>query len=257
MPCHNRWDTASKSVEALWKHSTGNVHLIVVDDCSVPGSCEKLLPSWPGEITVVRTSKELFWARSLAVGEVEARKTNPDFIIWLNEDTQLADNIAGLLHPDFIGVAKVITPSGDDIKGPLTQIAPCKFRLWKPGQSIDTFHGYCVSIPRSAYIRLQIEDYSHAFADLHYGLDARNLNIPIVASNVRATTATQQRINWRDLKTASARFSACIAPTGLPFGDWWKFCRNFGGPLFVARFLSPYRFFLYRRLSKAKNDIAE
>ena len=251
MPCHNRVENAVAAVKALEAHSDGDVRLVVVDDQCTDGTAQRVREVWPGGIDIVQTERALFWARSLAVGELVAKRFSPSHIVWLNEDTRISSPLAAMLHPTAIQAATILSVDGIPIKGPLKRISPCKFRLAMIGETPDTFNGHLVSIPKCVFERMKIEVYSHAFADIHYGLEAVRNGLSLSPCMATATTAVQQRLNWRDRLSFLERWSACMSPTGLPPADWWKFCRAFGGPLAAFRFAIAYRFILRGRKTNA------
>ena len=247
MPCHNRANLAVEAAKALEAHSNGDVRLVVVDDQSTDGTAQKVCDAWTGKIDIIQTKREMFWARSLALGERVARKFSPSHIVWLNEDTLISSALSEMLHPTFIQVATILSADGIPIKGPLKQIAPCKFRLANTSETPDTFNGHLVAIPRCVFKHMEIEDYSHAFADIHYGLTAAKKGFSLSPCTATASTALQQRENWRDLPTFMERWIACMRPTGLPPRDWGKFCKAFGGHIALFRFAAGYRFLFWRR----------
>lgn len=110
-----------------------------------------------------------------------------EYIMWLNDDVRLdADTFIRLVrtqaaHPDAILVGAMRDP----LSGNLTYsgmkkagIHPLKFEKVEPGQactSIDTFNGNFVVVPNAAARKIGGIDghFSHALADIDYGLRAR------------------------------------------------------------------------------------
>jgi GT2 family glycosyltransferase len=252
LACHGEAERTRRCLENLQSFLPQNIwagaHLFIVDDLCPDWSAKAAAETWMGARTVITTEKEQFWARSMALAERAARANRArwDYLLWLNQDTVARSHLGSLFQPDKI-VAGTCEISGRPAKGALVEDGhKCRFRLAKENETPVTFNGNLTVVPKQIFTRLAIEQYAHAFADLHYGLEATALGFQIERGPVCAETSPQKE-NWRDRETLEARWKACMAPRGLPPADWWKFCRRFSGPSAPARFLWAYRHIFRKR----------
>ncbi len=105
-------------------------------------------------------------------------------------------------------------------------------------------NGNCVLIPAVAAkeIGINSENYRHAFGDIDYGLRARRLGYRIV--EVKEPVAKQEPNRKFDASIGSLtwrnwRFITTNAK-GIPWQEWYRFCYEFGGPLWPVNFAVRY-----------------
>lgn len=255
LACHGNRDLTLKSLKSLAAYlpSSAEKSLFVVDDHCPEHSGVAADTYWKeqkvGPSTLLQPREhKLFWARAMKAAEEKAIPYSPDFIVWLNQDTIVTQNLNPYFKTDKIVVCSCsLPPDGsfqskqEFFKGARVRSGPVKFRLARlEDPEPCTFNGNLVIIPKSAYTRLRIKPFQHAFADYAYGLDATALGIPISKTPVIAHTQPQ-RENWAKKKTIKERWLACTHPTGLPFSDWWDFCLEYGDNYWLLRFLYSYR----------------
>ena len=170
---------------------------MLVDDGSDDGTAEACRERLPF-VRVVRGDGTLYWARAMALAEAAARTSRPDFLLWLNDDVELAPTALSTLlaatrqvGADAIIVGAVTDPeSGEVVYSGLrrTSWRPKRFTLVAANdetEAADTFHGNVVLVPRSAYVALGAIDggFAHAYADVDYGLRATRRGIRIYVSS--------------------------------------------------------------------------
>src|SRR5262245_36051816 len=101
LTCHNRRATTLQCLRAL--HACAlppdarlSVHL--VDDGSSDGTGAAVRSEFP-DVVVIDGDGALFWAGGMRRAKAAAMATNPDFYLWLNDDTTLDEHaIAELLR---------------------------------------------------------------------------------------------------------------------------------------------------------------
>lgn len=205
--------------------------LTIFDDGSADGTSDKIRSQFP-TTEIYQGDGSAYWAKGMATAEqiVLSRPTvqDDDYLVWLNDDVQLdADAVDRLIKwveakPESVLVGAVrdshtgeLTYSGLQGSGP----HPLSFARVPPSASevisVDTFNGNLVVVPvRIARDLGGIDgDFSHAFADIDYGLRARTAGIPV----------------W----LAPGTFGTCslnaVPLRGSLHGDWKRFTGPKGG----------------------------
>lgn len=248
---HNRTHHLRRTLLALQEYGPTQNQVILVADQSPPSLIHTAYEILGPRLTLIQTETSLYWAKSIALGELRAKTTSPDYILWLNEDSFLQTPIPHLFIPGQITVGTFHDETGKPFRGGLKQ-HPCKlhYSLLPPNSECDTFNGNCVAIPRAIYQQLSITEYQHAFADIDYGLSAKRLGIPIRSSNPVGFTPRPIEPHWKTLKSLRQRIRACLSPKGLPPDDWWSFVQKHSQfPILKPLlFLSPYRHIFFRQI---------
>lgn len=251
---HNRRSLTLESIGRLIAQSERlpiALHVFVTDDGSTDGTAEALR-TLPGFVHILRGSGSLYWAAGMALAEAESMPLQPDYLLWLNDDTLLdEDAIEQLLglsnrHPNSILVGATRDPE----TGAITYGGLRRSSSWHPQrydllpvsprtQECDTFHGNIVLIPRRVRSAVGAIDshFPHAYADIDYGLRAKKIGIPVyqtpgtigVCSSNPGTGPVRGPAAWR----------AAQGPKGLPWRAQVRFLKRHAGPtwplLFVAQ----------------------
>lgn len=192
---HNRRDHTVRCLTSLFRQVPTGCALsaVVVDDGSTDGTAAAIaelnLP-----ITVVPGPGDWFWSQSMAQAELAAEKSDPDLILWLNDDVDLDPHAlqrALLAHrsaPDSILIGALWSVSLGDV----SYSAMRSHGSTRPGfhvvapsrklQKVDAFHGNFVLVPRA--VRHQLGpirgDWPHNYADLDYASRASQQQIPML-----------------------------------------------------------------------------
>jgi GT2 family glycosyltransferase len=200
MACHNRKALTLRAIERAQVAADGAVIKIaftVFDDGSTDGTSEAL-SAMPHTIRVLHGDGTAYWARSMALAETAALESGGrspnEFIVWLNDDVIL-DKTAFLAlrqtidqNPDTVIVGAMRDPS----TGALTYsgmrrngLHPLNFGMILPSkeaQPVETFNGNLVVVPVPvARLLGGIDGYfSHAFADIDYGLRCDRVGISVL-----------------------------------------------------------------------------
>lgn len=222
------------------------ISIFLTDDGSTDGTAEAVRSAHP-EAAVIPGNGQLYWAAGMAAADRAAAATDPDYYLWLNDDTVLDPGALDVMfeisagHPEPIVVAATRDPATGALNygGRLRLGAhPQKFRSIQESdevREVDAFNGNCVLLPRS--VRRSVGpidgEFPHYYADDDYSLRAGALGIKILqAPGTLAccpSNPPRQRSSgfvsaWRDLQS----------PKGLPWrgqvrylkrhGDWrWPF----------------------------------
>lgn len=180
MSCHNRCETTVNCLMRLSLSSgssgVGQYAVFIVDDGSTDGTTEAIKLHCPG-VWVFQGNGSLFWAKGMrrAWEMAVAERTDWEGYLWLNDDTELQqDAISKMLAAndgEKIVVGELVNSKGEIVYGT------------RPG---GLFTGNCVFVPRTVYDRLGMicGDYSHAWADSDYAMQAKRAGIAVVSAGV-------------------------------------------------------------------------
>lgn len=240
MACHNRSSATKLSLEALTRqHVDAIVEVHVVDDGSTD-STPAILQEF-SNVRVIRGSGSLYWASSMALAERSAMARDPDYLLWLNDDTVLdAGAIEHLLHAsENHPRAIVVGATRDPVSGEPTYGARVRASNWHPQrlrrlppsdqvQFADAFNGNVVLVPRRVRGVVGPIDgnFPHAYADDDYGLRARALGIDIVQAPgfVAECSANRRQAPARGLNA----WRGMQQSKGLPWRAQVRFLRRHG-----------------------------
>jgi len=259
MTCFNRRAQTLRSLRSLDQANAGAARLsiVLVDDGSSDGTSDAVTAEF-SDATVISGDGSLFWNGGMRRAWSVALQMQPDFYLWLNDDTELRpraiEDLLALYYETDDKRTIVVGHTVDPNTGALTYGgyvrkpgAWSKLQFVRPSEldaDCDTMNGNCVLFPASAAadIGTNSEYYRHAFGDNDYGLRAkragyriRQLAVPVAKQErnlgyeqaTRALTLT----NWRRI---------LFHPKGVPMREWYHFCREHGGRLWPANFVFRY-----------------
>jgi GT2 family glycosyltransferase len=231
---------------------------VVVDDGSTDGTADAVRERFP-DARVISGSGELFWAAAMAIAEREARREDPDFLLWLNDDATLEPEALGTLietaesrgDGGSIVVGALLDPSTGELSYSGVRRAgvhPMRFALVPPEDrpvQVDTFNGNVVLVSRQAAERVGPIDgeFAHATADYDYGLRAASAGVPVLLApgTIGSCPTNPNSAPWADPSlTLGGRFAALVSPKGHPPRAHARFLRRHGGPAWPVFWLSPY-----------------
>ncbi|MEG3849282.1 glycosyltransferase family 2 protein [Microcoleus sp. herbarium19] len=272
MTCHNRKLKTLAALESLFKQiltSEIAIGVYLVDDGSTDGTAVAVQQTYP-QVKIFSGDGNLFWNGGMRVAFSEAMKDDPDYFLWLNDDTVLdpeALNVLLTTSSELIkkGEKRAIVAGstrdpetsdftyGGIVK--ITPLLPFKFRFLEPtkaAQSCDSMNGNCVLIPRSVVQIVGNLDpaFIHYLSDWEYGLRARQKGCTVwVAPGYQGICAPNPQSTKIEAANMSEGLQKMNQPKGLTFKDttlqpweeWKVFARRHGGLFWPIYWLLPYR----------------
>lgn len=288
LTCFNRKQKTLACLEALFQQSLpADVSLTtyLVDDASTDGTAEAVSQTYP-QVKIFQGNGNLFWNGGMRFAFTEAMKDDPDYYLWLNDDT--------IMYPEALktllatsnqlaeqGETKALVSgstcdpqTGQTTYGGVVRdhpILPFRYRILEPtqeAQPCDTIHGNCVLIPRSVVQLVGNLDptFVHYIADWDYGLRAKQkgCTLWIVPGHV-ATCSLNPQVTKIAASNLAEGLQKMNTPKGLSFkdatlqppGEWKVFAQRHGGWLWPIYWLLPYRrlvvFSVLSKLGLTKN----
>ena len=279
MTCFNRKQHTLNCLDALLvNNETRHVQLsaVLVDDGSTDGTALAVQAAYPW-VEVVIDDGNLFWCRGMHRAFQEALKSDPDYYLWLNDDTMLqADAISRLLQCESALAAAhgkpviVVGSTIDAVSGMVTYGGELQASPWKrtrfikiiPGdkpQRCDSMNGNIVLISRAAARLVGNVDpaFEHAMGDTDYALRARKVGVDVwVAPGVFGTCADNPPAGtFMDSSLPlSRRWKLMMSRKGLPWRSWLVLTRRHTGALWPLYFAWPYVRLLTGRYKQRKHS---
>jgi GT2 family glycosyltransferase len=249
--CHNRRSASLACLQALFEQVLPPkfaLRVYLVDDGSTDGTADAVRTRFP-EVTVIPADGSLFWSGGMNLAWRTAACADPDFYLWLNDDTNMRPGGLATLLRTWDGLVTagkdcciVVASCCDPVKGEHTygglrrrDAHPARLSPVMPDPSrtmqCDTFEGNSVLIPRCTFKALGFaRRFRHSFSDVDYGLFATRNRIPVIIApdylaecplnvNFKGTgntwynAALPRRVRWKKLTDRK----------GIPPTDWWRF----------------------------------
>jgi glycosyltransferase involved in cell wall biosynthesis len=264
MTAHNRRETTLACLESLFDQQVGQTtfEVFLVDDASTDGTSDAITDHYP-QVRLIEGSGELFWSGAMALAQQTATATDPDFLLWLNDDVRLAPGSLGQLlttHGDLVEqghpASIVVGAMADSTTGETTysgvgrddRLRRNRFTTIKPSevpQRCETMHGNLVLVPRAVYQRVGGFDtgFRHAMNDFDYGLRATEQGCQVWLAPGYLGTCSRDHLDqrWTDRSLPMRERARLLTSIkGLPPRDWLRFNRRHGGLLWPALFAGPY-----------------
>lgn len=262
---HNRRELTIESLKALDRASTSaavDMRAILVDDASTDGTADEVRRHFDW-VEVVGGSGSLFWNRGMHLAFAKGLERDPDFYLWLNDDTELEGDALGRLvaeaqriEADIGQPVIVVGATADRATHQVTYGGRCaRSRLkrftydlvWDASRSVecDVIEGNCVLIPRAVARRVGNLDpaFEHAMGDTDYALRARRMGIRafVAPGVVGYCSVNPLRGSYFDRSLSlGQRWRLIRGRKGLPVRSWLRFTRRHGGLLWPIYFAWPY-----------------
>lgn len=267
LTCFNRRDKTLSALRALTcQRGVGTefaLSVFLVDDGSSDGTGDAVHAEYP-EVTVIEGTGSLFWNGGMRLAFEHASKTAPDYVLWLNDDTDLEDDaILRLLDTSrslavegesaTLVMGATRDPStGDFTYGGFNRRPGPVLRLQAVGPEPDrprpvaTTAGNCVLVSAEAMDRVgNLEPaFYHAWGDVDYGLRLRAAggSAWLAPGYVASCDPNPGAQKWQDAPdlTLAERFANLNSFRGLYPPDWRLFTRRHGGMLWPITWAIPY-----------------
>ena len=272
MTCHNRKLKTLATLESLFKQiltSEIALNTYLVDDGSTDGTAEAVQQTYP-QVKIFSGDGNLFWNGGMRWAFSEAMKHDPDYYLWLNDDTVIySKTISVLLETShklsekgetkaIIGGSTCDPETGQTTYGGVVRnnaLHPFRYGILEPTkdpQMCDTMHGNCVLIPRSVVQIVGNLDpaFVHYIGDWDYGLRARQKGCTVwIAPGYLGTCSLNPQVTKMAAENLSEGLDKMSKPKGLSFKDttlqpaqeWKVFAQRHGGLLWPIYWLLPYR----------------
>lgn len=275
LACHNRRAKTLACLDALARQA-GPCHLRVVlfDDGCTDGTAAAVRRDHP-DVEIIAGAGDGYWAGGMRVAFAAALAGAPDFVLWLNDDVQLApDALARLLetHADRVRQGEPLCLIGgavaDPVSGHTTYAGvarpharrPLRFEHKPPHPTepsrCDTLVGNVVLVPRLTAETVGGLDpaFRHTLADLDYGLRVAAAGgwVGLAPGHVGWCVRDVTTGRWFDGGLPLARRWRLLAhPLGFPLRPWLHFARRHGGSRWMLYAPLPYwRLFVPARFAR-------
>lgn len=230
--CHNRRELTISCIRSAKKaadHAKADISFIVFDDGSSDGTTEAV-SALSVDAEILHGNGSAFWAKSMALAEAEALKKlsgrDHEFVLWLNDDVNLDRDAFSLLASvaEEAPCSVIVGPMRDPVSFETTYSGmrsagfhPLRFEMVAPSgvvQQVETFNGNLVMVPVLVAKKIGGIDggFSHALADIDYGLRLGRAGVPVVLAP--RTLGTCRRNEIRKRGNIRADWKAFIGPKG-------------------------------------------
>ncbi|MGM9747218.1 MAG: glycosyltransferase family 2 protein [Candidatus Cryptobacteroides sp.] len=249
---YNRREKTLSCIEACYRQFEDfkaegeyGFRIYMVDDGCTDDTAQYVAERFP-EVVIIKGTGNLFWNRGMILAWNTAAKYNPDFYLWLNDDTVLKEGaMASLLENSaFLRHKAIVVGSTESANGVLSyggRTKKGKLKIPDPMIPIacDIFNGNIVLVPDSVYKVLGTLDplYSHGFGDYDYGIRAKRAGIDsVIAPGICGQCDRNPGIpKWRDSKySLRERYKALTSPKGRPFKEQFVYDNRNGGLLWAV-----------------------
>lgn len=272
LTCFNRKQKTLACLEALCQQSLpSDVSLTtyLVDDASNDGTAEAVQQTYP-QVKIFSGDGNLFWNGGMRFAFREAMKDDPDYYLWLNDDTVLdpeALNVLLTTSSELMekGEKKAIVAGStcDPETGDFTYGGMVQSRWWHPiylravepndkPQPCDTMNGNVVLIPKEV---VQVvgnldEAFIHYAADYDYGWRAKQQGCTVwsapgyigtCALNPKPAEVVAQPLTEQLEKVGQPKGLSLQDVTLQPLEEWKAYTQRHGGFFWPIYWLLPYR----------------
>ncbi len=209
--CHNRKNKTLECLRLLFLQNGLDtdfyIKVFLVDDASTDGTSLAVDKYYP-LVKIIHGNGNLFWNRGMHLAwEVARKESNPNFYLWLNDDTFLfEDAILSALKSSRLELDIVCGSTCDD-KGILTYggYTQRNNKLIPNGaiQNCDYCNGNFLLIPAAVVDSIGLNDrrFSHGIGDFDYTVRAKKAgcNLYITPNFIGICSSNDIIPSWRNL----------------------------------------------------------
>jgi GT2 family glycosyltransferase len=276
MTCHNRRDTTLRCIREVLESTASaplRLSVVLVDDASSDGTPEEVARSFPS-VVIEHGDGSLFWNRGMHRAQQAAVQSDPDFLLWLNDDTIVVPRALSTLLATYEKLKAmhgcevvVVGATADGESGQLTYgglVAASRLRKFNfrklpiasEPRECGAMNGNIVLVPRAIYQSVGSLDpvFEHAMGDIDYALRVREAGFRVFvapgiqgycSANKVTGTHLDSKLSMRE------RWLKFKGRKGLPFASWRHFVRQHAGWGWPVYFAWPYINFALRLIREA------
>ena len=217
-------------VESLRPCGNYEFSVWLTEDGCTDGTSEAVASAYPS-VNIIHGDGNLYWNRGMCAAWEQAAVSDPDFYIWINDDTVPVQGAFSVLFDtsSALGDKAIVAATAVGSDGSLSYGGRNrKGRIIRPDDTIPVwcafFNGNLVLVPRHVYRKIGALDsfYFHVFGDFDYGVRAAKAGITsVVAPGILAKCDRNAGIPaWRDASfSLRERYAAITSPKGRPFKE--------------------------------------
>jgi GT2 family glycosyltransferase len=263
--CHNRKSKTLACLANLFSQlnlEERTISTYILDDGSTDGTSDSIQEEFPS-VKLLKGNGNLFWNQGMNLAWQEALKQDPDFYLWLNDDTYLYHYAINHLLDTYSLIYKtiqkeviIVGSTQDPQTQRFTYGGVKRLKFWHPlnfsnliptdqALECETMNGNCVLIPRFIVQKIGLLDFqfTHALGDFDYGLRATQGGCPvyIAPGYIGTCTLNKSEGTWKD-ETLSIpnRLKIMSQPKGMPWKEWRCFAQRHGDFFWFIYFILPY-----------------
>ena len=219
---HNRRETTLDCLARLFDVFDSVTECVakvfLVDDGSTDGTADSVLSTFP-DVCLIEEDGNLFWAKGMRKAwEVAIAERNDwDGFLWLNDDTALCR-----------GAIEKLMAANDGHRIVVGNLGNSKDEVVYGLREGGLFTGNCVFVPRKVYERLGMicGDYSHAWADSDYAMQAKRAGIEIISAGIVGRAEGHPNRPRLKGKSLLERLALLRNPKGWNLHDLWIYRRR-------------------------------
>lgn len=259
MTVHNRVDLTMRCLASLQDQggATTDLTVYLLDDGSNDGTAARVTEAFPS-VVLLHGDGSFYWNGGMRVAMARARYDDPDYYLWVNDDTVLepaALEVMLRIHARMggPGAATIVCGAVQDPDGGEITYSGVVQDRWRPGRfelvdpsdgprRIDTMNGNCVLISREVVSRVGnlSPAYQHGMGDFDYGMRARRSGTQLwLAPGVLGRCSANPGFVPTG-RGIVADLGAFRSTKHLPPAEWAYFMRRWGGSLWPVFWVSPY-----------------
>ncbi len=227
-----------------------DLKIYLVDDASTDGSNQAIIDFDPS-IQIIMGDGKWFWAHSMYQAEMAIVEPY-DAIMWLNDDVELdidslsrldefnSNNSNSILIGQFRSSVEEKITYGGYLK---YDQHPFHFNLFYSAYNlmqVDTFNGNLVLIPKLISKKVGPIDggFAHAYADIDYGLRAKQLGVEmLIIPGFVGTCDNNPDINFNGL---AGKLTSLLSTKSLPIKSQIRFLKRHGNFTWPIYFIAPF-----------------